>query len=170
MKRISVPLSVLLVFAVLFNHVNKAHAQGIENAQLNGTVTDPSGGVVVGAGIVARNTATDATYTANSNGSGFYAIANMRPGTYELKVSSSGFANFTEKGIVLTVGQVATVNVGLQVAAKGETVIVTSEAPIIEPTRSEVSQVVGTQQVEDLPTSSRVFTRNQPHQLGHHFH
>jgi Carboxypeptidase regulatory-like domain/TonB dependent receptor len=158
MKCISVLLSVLLVFAVLFYHVDKARAQGIENAQLNGTVTDPSGGVVVGAGIVARNTATDAAYTATSNGSGFYAIANMRPGTYELKVSSSGFANFTEKGIVLTVGQVATVNVGLQVAAKGETVIVTSEAPIIEPTRSEVSQVVGTQQVEDLPTSNRVFT------------
>lgn len=158
MKRVSLLLSVLLVFAVLTCNVPQAFAQGIENAQLNGTVTDPSGGVVVGAVIVVRNTATDATYTATSNGSGFYAVANMRPGTYELKASSSGFANFTEKGIVLTVGQVATVNVGLQVAAKGETVVVTTEAPIIEPTRSEISQVVATQQVEALPTSSRVFT------------
>jgi len=158
MIRLSTLLSVLLVSAVLLCPVPQAFAQGIENAQLNGTVTDPSGGVIVGAAIVVRNTATDATYTATSNGSGFYAIANMRPGTYELKATSSGFANFTEKGIVLTVGQVATVNVPLEVAAKGETVVVTTEAPIIEPTRSEISQVVATQQVEALPTSSRVFT------------
>lgn len=158
MKRFSQLLWGLFASAVLLCNLHHAVAQGIENAQLNGTVTDASGGVVVGASIVARNTATDATFTATSNGSGFYAIANMRPGTYELKVSSSGFANFTQKGIVLTVGQVATVNVGLQVAAKGETVVVTSEAPIIEPTRSEISQVVATQQVETLPTSSRVFT------------
>jgi Carboxypeptidase regulatory-like domain/TonB dependent receptor len=158
MKRFSVLLWVLVASAVILCHIPRAFAQGIESAQLNGTVTDPSGGVVVGAAIVARNTATDATYTATSNGSGFYAIANMHPGTYDLKVSSTGFANFTQKAIVLTVGQVATVNVGLQVAAKGETVVVTSEAPIIEPTRSEISQVVATQQVEALPTSSRVFT------------
>jgi outer membrane receptor protein involved in Fe transport len=48
--------------------------------------------------------------------------------------------------------------VALEVAGKGETVVVTTEAPTIEPTRSEISQVVETQQVESLPTSSRVFT------------
>ena len=64
-----------------------------------------------------RNTATDTTYTATSNESGFYALANVPPGTYELKASSAGFANFTQTGIVLTVGQVATINVGLRVAS-----------------------------------------------------
>ena len=86
MKRFSQLLWGLFASAVLLCNLHHAVAQGIENAQLNGTVTDASGGVVVGASIVARNTATDATFTATSNGSGFYAIANMRPGTYELKV------------------------------------------------------------------------------------
>ncbi len=158
MKRFSTVLWVLFAFAVLSCDTHRAFAQGIENAQLNGTVTDPSGRVVVGASIRVRNTATDATYTATSNESGLYAIANARPGTYELKASSPGFANYTQTGVVLTVGQVATVNVGLEVAAHGETVVVTTEAPTIEPTRSEISQVVAPEQVESLPTSSRVFT------------
>jgi hypothetical protein len=158
MKRFSTVLWVLLAFAVLSCDMHRAFAQGTENAQLNGTVTDPSGRVVVGASIRVRNAATDATYTATSNESGLYAIANARPGTYELKASSPGFANYTQTGVVLTVGQVATVNVGLEVAAHGETVVVTTEAPTIEPTRSEISQVVAPEQVESLPTSSRVFT------------
>lgn len=158
MQRFSTVLSVLFAVAILSCDSHRAFAQGIENAQLNGTVTDPSGRVLVGASIRVRNTATDATYTATSNDSGFYAIANMRPGTYELKASSTGFANYTQTGIVLSVGQVATVNVGLQVAAHGETVVVTTEAPTIEPTRSEISQVVAPEQVQSLPTSSRVFT------------
>jgi hypothetical protein len=158
MKRFSTVLWVLLAFAVLSCDAHRTFAQGVENAQLSGTVTDSSGRVLVGASIHVRNTAIDETYTATSNGSGFYVIANMRPGTYELKASSAGFANYTQTEIVLTVGQVATVNVDLQVAAKGETVVVTTEAPTIEPTRSEISQVVAPEQVETLPTSSRVFT------------
>ncbi|HTR26716.1 MAG TPA: TonB-dependent receptor [Terriglobales bacterium] len=158
MKRFSTLLWSLLILAVLSCSTYQVFAQGIENAQLNGTISDPSGRVVAGAAIRVRNTATDFTYTATSNESGFYAIANMRPGTYELKASASGFANYTQKEIVLTVGQVATINVNFQVAAQGETIVVTTEAPVIEPTRSEISQVVATQQVQALPTSSRVFT------------
>lgn len=157
MKRFST-LRVLLAVVILLGSARLALAQGVANAQLNGTVTDPSDRVVVGASIRVRNTATDTTYTATSNDKGFYAIANMPPGTYELKASFTGFANYTQTGIVLTVGQLATVNVSLQVAAKGETVVVTTEAPTIEPTRSEISQVVAAQQVESLPISSRVFT------------
>ncbi len=158
MKRFSTVLWVLLVFAVFSYNAHRAFAQGIESAQLNGTVTDPSGSVVAGASITARNTATDTTYKATSNASGYYVIANMLPGTYELRASATGFANYTQTGLALTVGQLATINVALQVAAKGETVVVTTEAPTIEPTRSEISQVVETQQVQSLPTSSRVFT------------
>jgi Carboxypeptidase regulatory-like domain len=158
MKRCSTLLPVLLGLSLLFCNAYPMFGQGVESAQLNGTITDPNGGLVAGASIRVRNTATDATYTATSNERGFYAIANVPPGTYELKASGTGFANFTQTGIMLTVGQLATVNVALQVATKGETVVVTGEAPTIEPTRSEISQVVAAQQVDTLPTSSRVFT------------
>jgi Carboxypeptidase regulatory-like domain len=149
----------LLAVAVFFGCVNSAFAQGgVANAQLNGTVTDQSGGSVAGASITVRNTTTNISYTATSNDRGFYAIANMPPGNYELNASFTGFANFKQTGIVLEVGQVATINVGLQVAAQGEKVVVTEVAPVIEPTKTEISQVVDTQQIQSLPISNRLFT------------
>lgn len=135
-----------------------ALAQGLGNAQLNGTVTDPSGGAISGASITLRNPATDVSYNATSNASGYYAVANLQPGTYELKASFAGFANYTQTGIVLSVGQVATINLGMQLQSQGEKVVVTTEEQVIEPTKTEISSVVAEQQIQDLPTSGRLFT------------
>jgi outer membrane receptor protein involved in Fe transport len=135
-----------------------ALAQGLGNAQLNGTVTDPSGGAISGASITLRNPATDVSYSATSNASGYYAVANLQPGTYELKASFAGFANYTQTGIVLSVGQVATINLGMQLQSQGEKVVVTTEEQVIEPTKTEISSVVAEQQIQDLPTSGRLFT------------
>ncbi len=150
----------LFVFAIAFalGCASSAYAQAINLATLNGTVTDPSGAVVANAAVSVQNTGTDASYTGTSNNSGFYAIANLPPGTYDLRVTATGFADYRQTGIVLSVGQYATANVSLQVASQGEKVVVTTEIPNIEPTKTEISQVVGTQQVESLPTSNRVFT------------
>jgi Carboxypeptidase regulatory-like domain/TonB dependent receptor len=135
-----------------------AHAQGLGNASLSGTVTDPSGGAISGAAITVRNPATDVSYTGTTNASGYYAIANMQPGTYELKVNFSGFANYTQTGLILSVGQVATANIAMQLQSQGEKVVVTTEEQVIETTKTEISQVVGEQQIQDLPTSGRLFT------------
>ena len=85
-------------------------------------------------------------------------MANLTPGHYELKASFTGFANYTQTGIVLTVGQAATINVALQVAAQGERVVVTTEVQTIEPTKTEISQVINTEQIASLPISGRLFT------------
>src|SRR5215469_611014 len=152
-------LRVLLATAVLLSNLQLLFAQGSTgNAQLNGTVIDPSGSVVAGASILLRNNATDVSFNAVSNDRGLYAIANVPPGTYELKASSQGFANYTQTGIVLTVAETRTLDVALKVAGAGETVVVTTEAPTIEPTRSEISQVISKEQVDSLPISNRVFT------------
>lgn len=149
-------LQLFLALAVLLACTGSAFAQA--NAQLTGTVTDPSGAIIGKVPITLRDMGTNVTYTATSSDSGFYAIPNLPPGTYELKASFTGFAPFTQTGIVLTVGQSATVNISLQLASEGQKVIVSTEVPLIEPTKTEISQVVGTQQVEALPTSNRVFT------------
>jgi outer membrane receptor protein involved in Fe transport len=159
MMRLRSLLLVLLAVGVFFGCVNSTFAQGgVANAQLNGTVTDPSGGAIAGAAISVRNVSTNITYTATSNDRGFYAIANLPPGNYELKASYTGFAAYTQTGIVLEVGQVATINVSMQIAAAGEKVVVTEVAPVIEPTKTEISQVVESQQIQSLPISNRLFT------------
>jgi len=61
----------------------------------------------------------------------------VQPGRYELVVEAAGFARTVQTGIVLTVGQVATVNVSLKLASLGEKVVVTTEVPVIEPTKTK---------------------------------
>ena len=101
---------------------------------------------------------TNRAYSASTNDSGFYVIPNLLPGRYELKVAYTGFSNFTQTGILLSVGQTATVNVTLKVAAVGEEVDRSPASASIEPTRTEISQVVDTETDESLPISGRLFT------------
>jgi hypothetical protein len=131
---------------------------GASNAQLNGAVRDESGGSVARAAITVRETETNRTYSAVSNDNGLYVIANLPPGRYELTTEASGFSKSTQTGIVLTVGQIATIDVTVRVAASAEKVVVTTETPPVEPTRTEVSQVISTSQIESLPISGRLFT------------
>jgi Carboxypeptidase regulatory-like domain/TonB dependent receptor-like, beta-barrel len=150
-------LLVVLAILISLGATRSAFAQAVATAQLNGTVTDPSGATVANAAITVRNTATNATSSTTSSAAGSYAFTNLEPGNYELKVSASGFANYTQT-FVLTVGEFSTINVNMQLASQGEKVVVTTEAPLIEPTKTEISQVVGAEQVQTLPISNRVFT------------
>src|SRR5580698_8466771 len=75
-----------------------------------------------------------------------------------LLFACTGFATTVDKGIVLTVGQTATVDINLRVATQNEQVVVTTEVPPIEPTKTEISQVIDSQQIQDLPISGRQFT------------
>src|SRR5262249_22291000 len=127
-------------------------------AQLSGTVRDESGDVVAKASVNLREMDTNRSYTAASNDAGYYVVPNLPPGRYELKVAYTGFANFVQTGILLSVAQTATIDVTLKVAAKGEQVVVTGEAPPIEPSRTEVSQAVDSKQIVSLPISGRLFT------------
>ena len=127
-------------------------------ASLNGTVLDASGRVVVGATVTARDTSTNRTYTAQSNADGYYFLPSLPPGGYELTTSATGFAKYTQTGIQLSVGQTATVNVNLKVTSVNETVTVNTEVPPVETTRTEISQVIDTKQIDSLPISGRQFT------------
>ena len=126
-------------------------------AQLNGTVQDTNGRVVVGAAVTLHDLSTNRGYNAVSNTSGYYVAPNLPPGQYEVAVQYAGFAKFVQTGINLTVGQTATVDVTLKVASAGEVVTVNTEPPAVEPSRTEISQVIDTHEIQALPTSTRQF-------------
>src|SRR5262249_32162960 len=133
-----------VTIAILLGCANQAYSQATTSfAQLNGTVQDANGAAIVKATITLRNLDTNQAYTATSNDAGYYIVPNLPPGGYELTVNATGFGRHTSTGIVLTVGQTATVNITLRVTVE-ESISVTSETPIIEPTRTEVSQVIET--------------------------
>src|SRR3984893_13134370 len=139
--------------------VPRAAAQvGASTAQLNGAVRDESGGSIAKASLVVRETETNRTYSAVTNENGLYVLPNLPPGHYEVTTEAPGFAKSTQTGIVLSVGQVATLDVTVKIAASTERVTVTTETPPVEPTRTEVSAVITTSQIQSLPISGRLFT------------
>lgn len=153
-------LIAFVLFAVLSSFITSAAFSqvSISQAQLNGTVHDQTGGLVAKAQITLRDVNTNHVYNATTNSYGYYILTSLPPGNYELTAESTGFAKYKQTAITLTVGQVATLDIGLKVAHVSEEVVVSTEAPTIEPTRSEVSQVIATQQIQSLPISGRLFT------------
>jgi hypothetical protein len=156
--RLRSTLNVCLVVALAVCQVPQVLGQAtLTFAQLNGTVQDPSGRTVAAASVTLRDLSTNQTYTASTNASGYYIVPNLPPGRYELTVQYSGFGKYVQTGIALSVGQTATADVSLKVESVAETLTVTTQAAPVEPSRTEISQVIDTTQIESLPTSTRQF-------------
>src|SRR5215475_8059771 len=151
--------AVVFLLGVLGSSTQPAVAQaGLGFAQLNGTVLDAGGQVVVNAQVMVRDLDTNQRFQVTTNPTGFFVVPNLTPGKYQLTITSPGFGKYEQTGITLRVGQVFTLNAYLKIAEASETVTVTTEAPLIEPTKTEISQVIENQQIESLPISNRVFT------------
>jgi len=141
---------VILGILVLLSCVAVANAQVLYGT-LVGNVTDPSGGVVVGATVRIVNTGTGQTEEVTTNAAGLYTFSNVPAGTYNLTVSAPGFAAFTEEGILLNVNTVQRHDVALKVGTVGETVLVEGMAVALQTDKADVSSELGSQVVSDLP-------------------
>ena len=150
------PLMLGLILSLAFSP--KTWAQ---NASVTGTVTDASGGVVVGASVSTKNMETGAERAATSNDTGAYRIVDLQPGTYEIAVDKQGFRTVHFKDIVLTVSQVLPLDVKLEVAAVAATIEVSSgDLPTIELDNASISNTVDQRKISDLPLVTR-----DPYQL-----
>jgi len=79
-----------------------------------------------------------------TDSAGFYTAPNLLPGTYEVRVTATGFSTQVRTGITLTVGAQQALNITMQVGQVSQTVEVTTEAPTVELTSSTLSaQVTG---------------------------
>src|SRR3990167_2905122 len=104
---------------------------------ITGTVTDATGGVLPGVTVTAVHEATGNTFVVVTDERGIYRIP-ARVGGYRLTAELSGFTTVTRSGITLLVGQTANVQLQMTVSGVAETVTVTSEAPLLDITTSEL--------------------------------
>jgi outer membrane receptor protein involved in Fe transport len=141
------PLLVLLLAAVAF---------GQTTASIKGTVTDPSGAAVVGAGVTVRGPLGIERST-KTNGSGDYEVPALPPGVYRVEVQMSGFQSQEAKDLQLEVSNNAVQNFSLKVASATETVTVEATAPVIETTTMTVGQTINQRTVQDIPLNGRHF-------------
>ncbi len=126
-------------------------------ASLQGTIYDPSGAVVPKAEIEIRSVDKGSVRALTTDDRGRYREPLLLPGAYELRVTAPGFQPVVLKGIQLTVGQDAVLDVKLEITRALEQVNVTTEAPSIDLASGALSGTVNRKQMNDLPLNGRSF-------------
>src|SRR5678816_2896691 len=97
-----------------------------------GTVADPSGGAVPGATVKIVSLGTNEARTTSTSSAGTYSFPNLAPGQYRVEVTQPGFKQFIRSSVPVQVDVSSRVDVSLEVGNVSESIVVTSEAPLLQ--------------------------------------
>jgi len=120
-----------------------------------GRVADPTGAVLANVKVSVINEATGVSIDTTTNDNGDYAFPQVPVGTYRMEFDLTGFKKNVQRSVNLDLNAVLTVNSVLQIGETRETVDVTSEAPIVDTTSTQLGAIMDSKQVAGLPLNSR---------------
>jgi len=146
-------ICLLVVLAIVFCSV--AHGQGVASGDLHVIVKDPNGSLVTGANVTVRDEAKGTEHPATGSRAGEYSVLALPPASYTVTVSAPGFATATAPHVSITVGGSAELPINLSVASMSEKVEVSSEAELIEATRTSTTDTVSQEKIDNLPINGR---------------
>jgi len=128
-------------------------------ASIAGTVKDSSGALMPGVTVEASSPALiEKTRTAVTDSSGQYKIIDLRPGTYDVRFTLTGFSTFKRDGLELSGTFVATVNAEMKIGSLEESITVKGETPVVDVQSAKQQQVVNKDLLDSIPTGR---THNQ---------
>jgi hypothetical protein len=134
------------------------YAQMTNVGRIAGSVTDLSGAVVSDATITVTNQATNQSWPATSDARGFYVVTNLPVGSYSASAEKQGFAKQLRTGYNLSADARLTVDFALRPGTVSETVEVAASGETVNTTSGEISRVISSQQVENLPLNGRNYS------------
>jgi hypothetical protein len=120
-----------------------------------GRVADPTGAVLANVTVNLVNEATGVSQQARTSDSGDYSFLQVPVGTYRVEFEQPGFKKNVRRSVTLDLNQVVTLNMTMQLGGTQETVDVTSEAPLVDTTSTQLGGVMDSKQVTGLPLNSR---------------
>lgn len=142
---------------VLAMCVASASAQTANSGTITGVVKNEKGELVPNAIVKAINLGTNATRETTASDDGAFEISQLVPGNYRLEVDATGFAKTVVEPVVVNVLARVTLEPVLNPAGATAQVTITSELPLVETTKTEVSGVIDQRQMENLPVNGRSF-------------
>ncbi|MGA7914489.1 MAG: carboxypeptidase-like regulatory domain-containing protein [Candidatus Acidiferrales bacterium] len=122
---------------------------------ISGTVTDASGSAVADAQVTLTSAATTAKQTFTTGPDGLYSFVNLNPGAYAIEAEKTGFKRFKRESVVVQVQQAVRIDVTLEIGAVSQTVEVTGETPLLQPTTTSLGQVIDERQTNEIPLNGR---------------
>jgi hypothetical protein len=149
LKILSASLLVLLFSSLTF-------AQGgAATGDLHVTVKDAKDNLVVNATVTVSDVAKGLVRAATGDGQGGYSVRLLPPGAYTVTVEAPGFGKAEAKDVSITVGGLVDLPVALSVASGREVVEVTSQADLIETSRTSTTDTIGQRRIDNLPINGR---------------
>jgi Carboxypeptidase regulatory-like domain len=125
------------------------------SGRIIGRVADPTGAVLADVQVTLTNQATSVSRQAQTNGGGDYNFVEVVPGTYRVEFEHAGFKKNSQSGVIVDVNQVVTLNSVLQLGQVQDVVEVTSEAPQVDTTSTQLGAVINDRSVNELPLNTR---------------
>jgi len=151
MKALSfIRLFILIVLVAFLTTVSLA-----QEATILGTITDPTGAAVPNVKVTLTNTDTGITTTVTSSEDGQYVAPDIHIGFYVVRAEATGFKVGEQQSVKLQVGDRTRVDFKLQIGSTQETITVEANAAVVQTDSGEVSSLVTSKQVSDLPTNGR---------------
>jgi len=141
---------VLFMGVVFFAATSGIFAQR-DLGTLVGTVTDSSGGVVVGARVVITEAATGLVYEMQTNNAGEFVRPALKPSTYSITVSAAGFKKAEQQSVLLTAGERVAVNINLTVGDSTQTVEVAAAAPLLQTESTQLGASINAKAMSEIP-------------------
>lgn len=127
------------------------YAQSTTDGAVGGTIYDTNGAVVANAKIVVHNNGTNAETIAQTDGSGYFRIGKLQPGTYTVSVSEQGFAPYKAEKVIVQVGSLTDLSPRLAIGSSTETVDVSAEAPQINTNSGDFAPTLNQVAISNLP-------------------
>ena len=126
---------------------------------IEGMVSDNTGAILPGVTVEVTNDETGIARTVVTDDQGRYRARELGLGQYSVQASLEGFRTVVRRGIILTLGREAVIDLELPIGELTEDVVVTADAPLVQTRSGEVTALVSRDQMEDLPLNTRDFSQ-----------
>ena len=151
-NRVCTRVGLAAVLILNFGAVISAQSTG---GRINGRVTDPTGAVIPDVNVTLSNDATGLSTHTQTNKGGDYSFPTVAVGTYTVEFEMIGFKKLTRKQVTLDLNQTLTVNASLALGAATESVEVSSQAPLIDTSSTQLGATVDSLMATQLPLNTR---------------
>lgn len=142
----------LIALGSIFMSISRPALSQGTIATLGGRVTDSDKRVIAGADVAVTSVETGLTTHTLTNNAGLWQLNSLIPGHYRFTVTAEGFRTLRHSAIELEIADVKSVDVELSVGSVNQSVVVTSESPLIDTTAAVSGVVLSTSDIEELPS------------------
>ena len=153
-RALAAALCATLAAVLLVASAPRAAAQ-LYAGSVTGVVSDPSGAMIMGAEVTLTDAEKGFMFKTKTSEAGRYLFRSVPPGNYNLSITSSGFKDQSRSGIKVDVNQNVSVDLAMQMLGVSETVVVSTQAPILATQDAVTGQVVDRKFINDLPSLDR---------------